>query len=269
MIKKFIQKYATNNMIPIKNGSQEYMIYYQWFDSTNTSSYEKFYYNKVKDGILFFLMDSNGYPYLNIELGSDLAVNYLNTMYFRNNISLTHNIEDYIELIYCIGKLFYYKKALLFNEYKSFIEFNSNYPETNHIFLAQNLYNASLYKYLTQNLQSKNPFITYPLGYWYIDEYFNKKVIEEIIDRVPLELKTIKNNKELLIEIIEKYFYLYPKVLTLMDRNIIKNNYTQFNIYDRMVAEGLADNFKPVEHTNDDNIDDNFKLIFRQPIRRL
>ena len=36
-----------------------------------------------------------------------------------------------------------------------------------------------------------------------------------------------------------------------------------------LVAEGLADNFKPVEHTNDDNIDDNFKLVFRQPIRRL
>jgi hypothetical protein len=270
MIKKFIQKYATNSMIPIKYGSHEYMIYYQWFDSTNTSSYEKFYYNKVKDGMLFTLMDSNGYPYLNIELGGELAVNYLNTMYFGNNISVSHNVEDYIEMIYCIGKLFHYKKALLFNEYKSYVEFNSNYPETNHIFLAQNLYNASLYKYLkTQTKTSTNPFITYPLGYWYVDEYFNKKVIEEIIDRIPPELKTVKNNKDMLIEIIEKYFYLYPKVSSLMDRNIIKNNYTQFNIYDKMVAEGLADNFKPVEHTNDDNIDDNFKLVFRQPIRRL
>jgi hypothetical protein len=114
-----------------------------------------------------------------------------------------------------------------------------------------------------------NPFITYSLGYWYLDEYFNKKVTEDIIDKLPPELKTIKNNKELLIEIIEKYFYLYPKVLSLMDKNIIKNNYILFNIYDRMVAEGVADNFKPLEHTNNDNIDDNFKLIFRQPIRRL
>jgi hypothetical protein len=270
MIKKFIQKYAINNIIPIKYGTSEYTLYYQWFDSTNTSSYEKFYYNKVKDGILFILMDSNGYPYLNIELGNNMAINYLNTLYFRNNMDISHKIEDYIDLIYCIGKLFYYKNALIFNEYKSFIEFNSNYPETNHIFLAQNLYNSSLYKYLkTQNIQKINPFITYTLGYWYVDEYFNKNVTKAILDRVPPELKNVKNNREMLIEIIEKYFYLYPKVLSLMDRNIIKNNYIQFNIYDKMVAEGLADNFKPMDHTNDDNIDDNFKLIFRQPIRRL
>jgi hypothetical protein len=270
MIKKFLQKYAINNMIPIKYGATKYFLYYQWFDSTNTSSYERFYYNKIKDGILFFLMDSNGYPYLNMELGNELVINYLNTLYFKNNNGILHNIEDFIDLIYSIGKLFYYKNALIFNEYKSFVEFNSNYPETNHIFLAQNLYNSSLYKYLkTQTKTSTNPFITYSLGYWYLDEYFNKKVIEDIIDKVPLELKNVKNNKELLIEIIEKYFYLYPKVLSLMDRNIIKNNYTQYNIYDKMVAEGVADNFKPMDHTNDDNIDDNFKLVFRQPIRRL
>jgi hypothetical protein len=63
---------------------------------------------------------------------------------------------------------------------------------------------------------------------------------------------------------------LYPKIISLLDKNIISNNYVVYNIYDRLLAEGLADNFKPsIEHTYEDAIDDNFKLIFRQPIRRL
>ena len=55
-----------------------------------------------------------------------------------------------------------------------------------------------------------------------------------------------------------------------MDKNIIKNDFVTFNIYDKLVAEGLADNFKPnIEYTNEDVLDGDFKLIFRQPIRRL
>ena len=69
---------------------------------------------------------------------------------------------------------------------------------------------------------------------------------------------------------VEKYFYFYPKMIELLDSNIFTNTFLTLNIYDKLLANGLADNFKPnIEHTNEDAIDSNFKLIFRQPIRRL
>jgi hypothetical protein len=269
IIKKFIQL-SSNGVIYISNNNKLYEFTYQWFDSTSTSSYQTFYYNKIKDGIMFTIMDSNGYPFLNIELGQDLAVNYLNTMYYGIvNQYINSNILD---LICHFGRIFYYKTAIIFNQYKSFIDFKNNYIDNNRIFLEQNLYNHDLYLYLTEQKKILvfDPFIVYKLGYWYLDDYFKKMVDTEIIDKIPEDIKNVKNNKELLIQIIEKYFYLYPKIISLLDKNITNNNYVVYNIYDRLLAEGLADNFKPsIEHTFEDAIDDNFKLIFRQPIRRL
>ncbi len=273
IIKKFIQLHGlvNTNKIQLKLNNKLYSFNYQWFDSTNTSSYEKFYWNKVKDGMLFTIFDSNGYPQLNIELGSQLVINYLNSMYF-NSISDNKISDDTLELIYHFGRIFYYKNAIIFHDYRSFSSFNKNYPESSNVFLSMSLFNNSIYTYLksdTKYLES-NPFINYDVGYWYLDEFFNKSLDATILDKLPDELKKSKNNKELFIECVEKYFYFYPKLIYLLDRNIFKNTYVTFNIYDKLIAEGLADNFKPnIEHTNDDAIDDTFKLIFRQPIRRL
>ncbi len=273
IIKKFIQLHGlvNTNKIQLKLNNKLYSFNYQWFDSTNTSSYEKFYWNKVKDGMLFTIFDSNGYPQLNIELGSQLVINYLNSMYF-NSISDDKISDDTLELIYHFGRIFYYKNAIIFHDYRSFSSFNKNYPESSNVFLSMSLFNNSIYTYLksdTKYLES-NPFINYDVGYWYLDEFFNKSLDATILDKLPDELKKSKNNKELFIECVEKYFYFYPKLIYLLDRNIFKNTYVTFNIYDKLIAEGLADNFKPnIEHTNDDAIDDTFKLIFRQPIRRL
>jgi hypothetical protein len=88
--------------------------------------------------------------------------------------------------------------------------------------------------------------------------------------KLPDSYKEIKTMKELYVKTIENTFYFYPKLIESIDKNIIKNDYVTFNIYDKLVAEGLADNFKPnIEYTNEDIIDSDFKLIFRQPLRRL
>jgi hypothetical protein len=115
-----------------------------------------------------------------------------------------------------------------------------------------------------------NEFTTYDLGYWYLDEYFSKKPDATIIERIPPDNNIIKSNKDLFILIIEKYFYLYPKIIELMDKNIFSNQYIVFNIYDKLVVNGMVDNFIPsISYANDMIMDDDFKLIFRQPIRRL
>ena len=52
---------------------------YHWFDGTD--SYNKFYYNKIKNGLIFNIYDENYYPYLNIEFGEEMVINYLNQYY--------------------------------------------------------------------------------------------------------------------------------------------------------------------------------------------
>ena len=48
--------------------------------------------------------------------------------------------------------------------------------------------------------------------------------------------KDVKTNKDLLFRTIEKYFYLYPKIVEYMqENNIFNNNYVTFNIYDKLV----------------------------------
>ena len=268
IIKKFIKEYSSNKVINLKIGKSSYSFIWQWFDATSDSSYKKFYYNKIKDGILFSVFDTNGYPYLNIELGQELVVNYLNTMYFamyfaNNNKNIINN--DICDLIYHFGRIFYYKDAIIFHEYTMFNKFDNN------IFQYLSLFNNTIYEYVKNNKKYLDyNFIEYKTGYWYLDEYFSKKPDNNIMDKLPQEIhKEIKTNKDLLIIIIEKYFYLYPKIVEMMDRNIFTNSYCNYNIYDRLVVDNYADNFIPsISYTNDDNIDNDYKLIFRQPIRR-
>lgn len=272
IIKKFIQIYSSNNKVNIKVGNKNYSFIFQWFDSSESSSYAKFYWNKIKDGMLFSLFDECGYPYLNIEFGMDMVVNYINSKYFNCSTKNFEITEEILDLIYHFGRIFYYKTANIYHQYTSFINFSSNYNEQSKIFLTMNMFNYTLYSYAKNESKylDYNPFINYSLGYWYLDDYLNKKVDQIIVDKLPEDLKNCKNNRELLINIIEKHFYFYPKLVQQMDRNIINNCFVSYNIYDRLVADGLAETFKPsIEYTNQDILDDNFKLIFRQPIRRL
>jgi hypothetical protein len=267
VIKEFVSLYSSDNKINLKinNSNIIYSFNYQWFDSTD--AYGKFYYNKIKEGMHLFILDDIGYPYLNIELGQQMVVNYLNTLYYgANNTNINDNI---INLIYHIGRIFNYKNALIWHNYKTFIEFKQNYNTDTHQFLHMRLYNDTIYKYLKHKDEyiSQNSFISFEIGYWYLDEYFNKNIT---MTNLPDELKQSKTNKDLYIDIVEKRFDLYAKMMEQLDENIITKSYVTFNIYEKLKADGLIKYFKPdMEYSKSDILDDNFKLTFRQPLRRI
>ena len=269
LLKKFIQIYSSDNKINLTLDSKKYSFNYQWFDSSESSSYNKFYWNKIKDGLILSIFDSNGYPYLNIELGKELVVNYINQLYFGNT---NYNLNQMdLDIIYHLGRIFYYKSSIIFHHYSNFTKFESNYSPEQKVFLSMKLFNHSIYQYLKSGEKYLNfdSFINYELGYWYLDEYFNKKISDDLLEKIPIDFSKVKTNKDLLIECVENNINYIDKLIGLFDKNIFKNTWVKFNIYDKLVAEGISDNFRSdLEHTNDDLIDDTFKLIFRQPIRR-
>jgi hypothetical protein len=281
LIKKFIQLYSLNNKINLSISSNNYSFNYQWFDSSDTSSYNKFYWNKIKDGLLLSIFDTDGYPYLNIELGKELVVNFINQLYFGASSIIVpdelqyskYQINQYIlDLIYHIGRIFYYKYAIIFHNYTDFNIFESNYNDEQKIFLSMKLFNNTIYQYLKNGKKylDFDSFINYDLGYWYLDEFFNKNISKDQEDKIPFDITKIKTNKDLYIECIEKKFNYLEKLNELIDKNIIKNNFVKYNIYERLVVEGISDSFRLDLEYNDENLLDNtYKLIFRQPIRRL
>ena len=265
IIKQFITQYSINKKINLMLNNQKYSFNYQWFDSSDTSSYKKFYYNSTKDGMLFSLFDENGYPWLNIELGQKLVINYLNQLYLGNTDEINNTNEinkNIIELIYYFGKIFHYSEALIYHKYNNF---NFLLKDKDNIFTSFYLFNSSLYNYLKYGKKylDFDPFITYNIGYWYLDEYFNKQTESNIISNV-------KTNKDLFINICETKFEYYPKLCAILDSNIINKSYVTLNIYDKLLANGENNYFRPNIEYSEDNINDqDFKVIFRQPIRRL
>lgn len=273
LIEIFINMYTSNNKINLRLGKNNVFTFgYQWFDSTYLSSYEKFYINKQKDGILFSILNDLGYPILNIELGEEMVVNYINSKYYGKSEELTVQLVD---IVYHFGRIFHYKDVLIYHQFKSFIDFSPNYSENNKIFLNTNLYNYSLYSYLKygikylENLENKK-FFDFKLGYNYIDNYFDKPVDPDIKPKFPEDAQECKNMKELFIMIVEKYFYLYPKLVSLLDNNITSNQYVTYKIYDRLIASGLSEEIKTNFVYNSENLlDDRIRLRYRQPKRRL
>jgi hypothetical protein len=260
IIKQFINQYSINKKINLSLNKKIYSFNYQWFDSSESSSYKKFYYNNTKDGILFSIFDENGYPWFNIELGKQLVINYLNQFYFGESEQEIN--EETLQVIYYFGKIFHYKEALIYHKYNNFKALTK---DKNNIFTTFNLFNQSLYNYLKNGSQylGSDPFITYNIGYWYLDQYFNKPIESNIIDNV-------KTLKDLFINTCENKFEYYSKMYSLLDSNIINKPYVTFNIYDKLQANGEITYFRPnIEYSEDNITDEDFKIIFRQPIRRL
>ena len=67
-----------------------------------------------------------------------------------------------------------------------------------------------------------------------------------------------------------KRFDLYAKMMEQLDENIIAKSYITFNIYEKLKVDGIIEHFKPdIEYSTSNILDDNFKLTFRQPLRRI
>jgi len=253
MIKKFIELYSNENTISIIINDNKYNFFYQWFNSSENSVYERFYFNKTEEGLLISLFDNDsGYPYINIELAEFICVNYINKFYFGLS-----NIKLNLDIIYKIAKLFSYNKIIICHEFSSFIIFKNNYSNVSNTYLLSKFFNKTIYDYLKYGIKlyNNNNNIEYDIGYLYLDNFFNKKISINLTQHLPFELKNFKTNKELFINVIEKYFYYYNTLIYLFDNKIFYNEYFTYNINKRYKNEII----NPIKDNN---------LIFRNSILR-
>ena len=267
LIKQFIEKYENNYFIYLKINNKKYKIFYQWFDSTYNNAYEKLYFNKINDGILLIIFDNFGSPYLNLEIGNKLIVNYLNKFYYSN---INHKIED-LEIIYNISKLFYFKDVLITHEYPSFLLLKNLYLDVKDTYLISKHFNYTIYNYLKTGNKylSHNKYISYKIGYWYLDKYFNKKIDKVILEQLPSELHSCCNTyKELYIIVVEKYFYYYNIMISFLDPEIFENEYLIFNISKQLIVNRERQFIRPnMDYLKKSDTDD-FNLLYRYSIIR-
>ena len=274
IIKNLIEDY---DQINIKMNNKIYESYFMWFDGTDLSSYSKLYANKIKDGILFSIYN-NGYPYLNIEIGETLNINFLNMFYFYKDVKKEID-EEILDIILHFGRIFQFREAKIYHNYRNFSEFSKNYTLESNFFLYNNLYNHTIYDYAKNNKkQLNNDYIKYEIGWYNLDKFLNKNLSNSLIEKYKLKYKNIRDN---LIDIIENNFSIYnmfideinnDRVLVkLIDKkiNLLTENYFIFNIYNKLIYEyrDLVFNLG-IKYIDELDKGENYKIIFKQPIRR-
>lgn len=252
----------------------------QWFDST--TSYQHLYHNKTKDG-LSIVHYKNGYPIFSIECGSKLVVNFRRTFTFYDEINEIENIDDLNNLIGLFCKVFRYEKALLFFPYYNFTQFKDNYKsklnmESTIIYLSSYLFCYPIYAYYKDNKSVinyyKNKFYKYEFGYWNLDKIGNTNIPDEIKNKLPSELQNNKLTwKELFIEIVENYFYLYPKMETWFNfhhNNMFNKTFLEFDAISYLRTIGLDVYDLPnIDHMMERKDNRKFNLIFNRATRRI
>ena len=238
-------KSLTNSFNQIEINNIVFTLYF--FDSKG--SYEKFYHNKVEKGLSLIHFDKNGYPLIFIELANELVVNYINRFYFYNEKESLDN-KKLIDVLLELGKLFSYKKAIIYHDYQNFKNFKNNYFKSQEMFLYLNHYDATLYDYLKN--QNK-PFAFEP--------FYKTNLLD-----MELILNQNDNLKEKLINSIEKDFNQYLQLVA--EYKLDKLNFGILNIYDKLLAEGKIDMMYELEYDDLSKPDEILDLIYRQPIRR-
>jgi hypothetical protein len=73
--------------------------------------------------------------------------------------------------------------------------------------------------------------------------------------------------RELLIETIENRFYEYSSLIKYFE--LEQFNYGELNIYEKLISQGRIETMLELVYTEDEeDSDDIFKLLYRQPVRR-
>jgi hypothetical protein len=276
IIKKFINDFEdSNNIINLEKSGKKFSIHYHFFDATE--SYSKFYYNKIKNGLFFSIYDENNYPYLNIEFGDEMVVNYLNTMFFYDKKT---QLEDKdMELILNLAYTFKYENIKMYLEYNNFSKV-SNVKELDKCYLYNNLYCHSLYEYLSKNikfypmLKNFHSFFKFDFAYWKLNKFKSDKLSKEIIARFKDLYNKNTTISDLIIDIIENHFYYYQKLESIFKQynieNIFDKLYLNIDVISYYNSKNINIKKSNITYENDvTNNDENYKLIFRQPIRRI
>lgn len=229
LIKDFIKKYSHNNIINIGYNKKVYSFHHNYFDIR--ASFEHVYYNNYSCGFIFIIFNTEGYPELNIEMGNDMMVNYLNSKYYSNNYA---KIDiDQINLIYELGLLFNYETCKIYHTFRSLLDFKNNYNESDHLFLTCNLYNHTIYNYIKNNKKYHiiDSYLKYTVGYEYLDFFFDKYIETR---NLPFEIFDCYTFKELFIKSVEgNYFNLYKIIIENLDEIIKDTQYMTYSIYEK------------------------------------
>ena len=245
LLKDFISKYSENYKFNIKIKDNIYLFSYTHLRLS--ASYAPLHYNNIGNGYIFFIYNDNGYVELNIEMGNEMIVNYLNQYYY--GISYKEMSNEYIDIIYSFAKIFFYKKVKIYHTFKSLYDFKDNYEEHNRIFLSFNLYNHTIYNYIKNNkkYEINDPYIKYDIGYDYLDFIFDK-VIEN--RNLPTEIINCYTYRQFFIKSIENnFFHMYKILMDTLDPTIKNKQYMTFYVYDKLKDSNQLYNFNSnIEH---------------------
>ncbi len=196
----FIKLYSNENyQFKIKLGNKEYIFQIESYDATGL--YAPFFYYKVKNGIMFYLVGDKGNINLLLEIGDEIHVNY----YFKNSVSEKMDPE-FIKWISMLAYHLQISSVIIHPDYYS----SRNNSGTNK-FYQQITYQGNIYDYLKdkkkyfENISEINQHF----NYFKLDS-FRKTNAEEILrehDHDELYLLYM-NNKNKIKSVADLYLFL-------------------------------------------------------------
>ena len=265
-IKKFIKLTSDNYEFNLKIGDKICLLQSSWFDGTK--SYSKFYYNKIQEGIIFTYYE-NLIPFLNIEIGQKMIVNFINKFY---NVEELFEYSELEETIAYFAKIFNFNQVYYYFGYSDFTPFSVNYDKKTRTFLYLYNYCQELYSLIkTEENLKLNKYWEFEFGFWNLKKFSKTEISKEDLSYFKTKLSTYG---ELLIDIIENKFYLYQIFIKRIGR-IFKNKNNIFNmLYLTFNADKyLIDNkiiyksFDNIEYN--EFIDEDYKVIYNSNIERI
>ena len=242
----------------------------QFFDSE--SSYSDFYYNSTKNGFIIYYYD-NGYPLLSLEFGEKYVVNFTRTYNLYNKNQKLIDIENFMDIIAYFGRIFKYRKAIIFYPKFNFTEFSQNYKkEDDKILLNTYMYDKAIYNYIKNGEKYyNNKMLKYTFGYYKLDLFKKDTIPKTIISKLPKELKELNTLGELYVKTIENHYYFYPKLIEYIENyyDIFDNCFVELNIisYLKSIGDKTFD-IPTIKHLIDIDKGERFKLIYENNIKR-
>ena len=242
----------------------------QFFDSE--SSYSDFYYNSTNNGFVIYHYD-NGYPLLSLEFGEKYVVNFTRTYNLYDKNQKLTDVNKFLDIIGYFGRIFKYKKVMIFYPKFNFNEFSNNYSkEADKILLNTYMFDKAIYEYIKYGKKYyDNKMFKYTYGYYNLDLFKKDSIPKNILSKLPKDLKKCKTFGELYINTVEYHYYFYPKLIEYIEDyyDIFDNCFVELDIlsYLKSIGDKTLD-IPTIKHLVNIDKGERFKLIYENNIRR-